>query len=203
MQWSVRAGRPEDARVLARLSLMAGHGYFEVLYRDLFPDRPLEDVIVERRSLNPASFGYYANWRAAVTDAGDVAGGINDFLPGEVAHFEYDPIVPGDTKAIFAPFDALDAHIENTLHIAMLAVFPEYRHYGIARGLIRAAIDRSRHAGVSAVSLLSFEQDERLVRYYESLGFQIVGRCPMIPHPLFQCDGNLVAMVMPVALGER
>lgn len=203
MQWSVRTGLPEDARVLARLSLMAGHGYIEVLYSGLFPDRRLEDVVVERRSLNPASFGYYGNWRVAVDEAGQAVGGINDFLPDEYADLEMDSIVPEENRMKMSAFSALDAHIEDTLHVNMLAVLPEYRHHGIAQGLIQVAADRSRRARLPALSLLTFEQDGRLVRYYERLGFRIVGRCPMIPHPLFQCDGNLVAMIMPVALAAR
>lgn len=203
MEWSVRTGRAEDSAILAKLSMMAGHGFVDVLYSGLFPGRPLEDVVVERRSLNPASFGYFGNWRVAVNEADQAIGGINDFLPDDFAEFELDPIVPEDRRAIIAPFGKLDAHIENTLHINMLAVLPEFRHHGIARGLLQTAVDRSRRAGLPALSLLTFEQDDRLVRYYESLGFRIMGRCPMIPHPLFQCDGNLVAMVMPVSLGER
>lgn len=177
---------------------MAGHGYIEVLYSGLFPDRNLDEVVVERRSLNPASIGYYGNWRVAVDETGQAVGAINDFLPDEYANLEMDYIVPQENRAILSAFSALDAHLENTLHVNMLAVLPEYRHRGIARGLMQVAADRSRCAGLPALSLLTFEQDKRLVRYYESLGFRIVGRCPMTPHPLFQCTGSLVAMVMTV-----
>ncbi len=198
MEWSIRPGIADDARSLAQLSLLAGHGFLDVLYRDLFPRREIEDVIVARRSLNHESVGYFKHWRVATNERDQVLGGVNDFLPQELEGTVMDPAVPDDRRAIFAPFQELDPYLENSVYINMLAVFPEFRHHGIARALVNDSCELARVAGLRAVSLLTFDEDERLVRYYESLGFVCADTRPVVQHEYFRHAGNVVAMVMPI-----
>ena len=198
MDWQIRSALLEDAHGLAELSLMAGHGFLNVLYENVFPGRRLEDIIVERRILKTGSMGHLRHWLVAAGTSGSVLGAVNFFSPEALDEIAADDAVPADRKVIFEPFQQLDSLTADSLHINMLAVFPEHRGHSIAEALVGRTIDIARAAGLPAVTLLTFEEDTRLVDYYHRLGFVTTGRSPVVPHQYFQHSGNIIAMSKPV-----
>jgi GNAT superfamily N-acetyltransferase len=197
--WMIRSAETGDERPLAQLSLMAGHGFLEVLYQGVFPGQTLEDVVMERRLRNPRSIGHIGHWRVAAAEDGSLLGAINAIAPDVVETIEADPEVPPERALIFTPFRALDPQTDNTYYINMLAVFPQHRHLGVARALVDDAVAMARQASQPAVTLLTFEEDNRLVQYYRRLGFEITGSQPVIPHPYFRHGGNILAMLLAVS----
>lgn len=75
------------------------------------------------------------------------------------------------TDGLFA--DAA-AHRPDGMYQAVfgLAVLPEYQRYGIGKALMRAFCSRAREAGRQGVILTC---KDRLIVYYETLGFQKLG----------------------------
>ena len=63
--------------------------------------------------------------------------------------------------------------VADELHIANLAVDPEYRHHGIAQKLVIAAIDQA--GSITFVYLEVRESNIAARRLYEKLGFQSMG----------------------------
>lgn len=59
-------------------------------------------------------------------------------------------------------------------YLDSLAVFPEYRGRGIARELIKAAVERAKEAGKPAGLLVS-KHNPKARELYESLGFKPIG----------------------------
>jgi len=63
-------------------------------------------------------------------------------------------------------------------------------------------IEEARKAGISAVSLISFDDDTRLINYYLGMGFSVIASRPIVPHECLLSTGNLVLMTSPVSPAE-
>ena len=86
-----------------------------------------------------------------------------------------------------------------SLYISGIATNPEYRNRGIGTGLMEQMITRARNLDLPKLSLLAFEQNQGAVRLYERLGFKIVDRNPVMPHPLIHYTGDVVLMTATVS----
>ncbi len=62
------------------------------------------------------------------------------------------------------------------IHITNLAMHPEWRRQGIARGFLRAILEDARRRGITLVLLEVRPNNAEALGLYEGLGFQIVGR---------------------------
>lgn len=68
--------------------------------------------------------------------------------------------------------------LEPEIHLLNLAVRPEYRRLGLARGLLTAMLECGRGAGVEAVFLEVRASNQPALNLYESLGFEAASRRP-------------------------
>ena len=66
--------------------------------------------------------------------------------------------------------------IGHEIHITNLAVHPEWRHRGMARQLLGAALIQGVARGVTLAFLEVRPSNTRALALYESLGFQVIGR---------------------------
>ena len=62
-----------DARALAEVCVMAGHGVMELFYEGLVPGKSVLDCVMARRILDRDSFATFRRWRVA-TDGGAILG---------------------------------------------------------------------------------------------------------------------------------
>lgn len=62
------------------------------------------------------------------------------------------------------------------LHITNIAVHPAARRQGIARRLLRTALDEARQRGVRLAALEVRPSNQEARALYESFGFRVVGR---------------------------
>ena len=81
---------------------------------------------------------------------------------------------------------------------ADMCLLEPHRHAGIGRKLIELAFAEAKKAGLSGVSLTTFEEDRRLVDYYRGFGFSVVASRPIVPHECVEFGGNLILMICPV-----
>lgn len=68
--------------------------------------------------------------------------------------------------------------LEPEIHLLNLAVRPEYRRLGLARGLMAAMLDCGRGAGADTVFLEVRASNRPALSLYESLGFEAASRRP-------------------------
>lgn len=67
-----------------------------------------------------------------------------------------------------------DDHDPGRAWLVAMWVHPEYRGSGVADALVRAVIDRAAQSGLQ-VSLRCMADNERALRFYRRLGFQVTG----------------------------
>ncbi len=104
---------------------------------------------------------------------------------------------PFDGSDVFAPYKYLEA--PDTWYICGVAVLPEFRGQGIGTGFMRLAREQARQHGYDRLSLVVFEENASALRLYQSLGYEIIDRAPIVPHPLIRCRGDALLVVAAAA----
>jgi len=84
-------------------------------------------------------------------------------------------------------FIGIEKNKENRFYIVRLAVLPEYRHLGLGRELVSFACSRIFESGGTAVSIEIIDDNSRLKRWYEQLGFVVTGIEKLDSFPLTLC----------------
>ena len=104
---------------------------------------------------------------------------------------------PFDGTDVFAPYKYLEA--PDTWYICGIAVTPEHRGRGIGKRLMQIAREQALDHGYDRLSLVVFEENTVAVRLYQHLGYEIIKRAPVVPHPLIRCSGGALLMVAPAS----
>jgi ribosomal protein S18 acetylase RimI-like enzyme len=157
-------------------------------------DRTPLDIGVERYAAEQGDYSYRNCWLAEV--AGRGAGALLSFpMPARDAADVVSP-PPFDGSDVFAPYKYLEA--PETWYICGIALLPEYRGRGIGTQLLRIAAQQARQHGYDRLSLVVFEENTGALRLYRRLGYQVIDRAPIVPHPLIRCRGDALLMVAPV-----
>ncbi len=103
------------------------------------------------------------------------------------------PAPPFDGTDVFAPYKYLEE--PDTWYICGIAVTPEHRGRGIGRELMQIAGNQAVEHGYDRISLVVFEENRAAVRLYKDLGYKVIKRAPVVPHPLIRCSGDALLMV--------
>jgi len=104
---------------------------------------------------------------------------------------------PFDGTDVFAPYKYLEA--PDTWYICGVAVLPKYRGHGIGTGLLQIAREQALAQGYKQLSLVVFEENAAAVRLYKRLGYEVIDRAPIVPHPLIRYGGDALLMVASVS----
>jgi len=104
---------------------------------------------------------------------------------------------PFDGTDVFAPYKYLEA--PETWYICGIAVTPEHRGHGIGKKLMQIAREQAQEHGYDWLSLVVFEENTVAVRLYQDLGYEIIKRAPVVPHPLIRCSGDALLMIAPAS----
>ena len=190
----VRAALKDDAVGLAQLAVMAGHGVVDLLYEGLVPGQGLIDTIVKRRIHRPGDTAELRRWRCASLPDGTLVGAINAMPYEETMVATPDPLIGSERSDPVAEVGMLEALCTGTYYINILAVFPSHRRHGAGRVLLDDAANRARELGLAALSLCTYESDEKLIAFYQASGFQITESRSVRSHPALGFGGNWVLM---------
>ncbi len=184
----LRPARREDSRAIAELYRMAGDGVADYVWTQLA--EPGESVLGAgtRRFARDDEAYSYQNCLIAEID-GKIAGMIHSYVMG-TPDPDWDPET---VEAVLRPYAELEA--PDSLYIAGVACYPEYRGRGLGTKLIARARERTRELGCTELSLIVFEQNESAVRLYQRLGFAIADRRAVVPHKLIHHTGEALLMV--------
>jgi ribosomal protein S18 acetylase RimI-like enzyme len=64
--------------------------------------------------------------------------------------------------------------VDHTLYIVVLNVFPEFQGQGIARRLIRGAIEQGQKQGCEVACVATTNDDIPALCFYQKMGFRLV-----------------------------
>jgi ribosomal protein S18 acetylase RimI-like enzyme len=193
LQSPLRRATRKDARALAELIEYAGHGIPGYLWsRSAKEGQPPIEVGIERVLREEANFSYR---NAVVADVdGRVAAMMLAYRLPEHTNVNLDEL-----PDLLRPLEELELKVPGTFYINALAAYPEYRGLGLGTRLLEAARTLASEAGCNELSLEVFEQNEGAVRLYERHGYQEIARLPVVPHPSYSYDGDVVLMTRNVA----
>ena len=94
------------------------------------------------------------------------------------------------------PYAELEA--PGSLYISGIAVAPDWRGQGLGTRLLAAARERARRLRCRALSLICFARNAGARRLYERLGFTVIDRREIVPHPMIHGTGEALLMTAPV-----
>ena len=180
-----------DVRHLARFAIMAHGGINEALYDGLVPGQSIERILEPKFSESSAT-GFYENHWIDEQD-GRVAGGMHAFPFDNWENNTPDPRVPEERYAVLQPFNDLPAH--GTYYVHALSTYPEFCRRGIAWSLLSLACEHAKEAAFTNISLYIFADNAGALALYEKMGFKVVGREPVVEHPLLRYTGEVCLMV--------
>ena len=188
---TIRQAAIGDGRHLARFAIMAHGGINEALYDGLVPDQSIEGVLEPSYSQSGVTAFYENQW--IDEQVGRVAGGMHAFSFDNWENDPPDPRIPEERYRILQPFINLPAH--GTYYVNALSTYPEFCRRGIASSLLSLACEHAKEAAFTKISLYVFADNVGALALYEKMGFKVVGREPIIEHPLVRYTGVVFLMV--------
>jgi ribosomal protein S18 acetylase RimI-like enzyme len=189
----LRRATRRDARTLAELSDIAGHGIPGYLWSQSAKEgQPPVEVGVERILREEANFSY-RNAVVAEVEGSVAALMLACPLP------EHSDVNLDEVPDLLRPLEELEQKVPGTFYINILATYPEFRGLGLGTKLLEAAPALASGAGCSELSLEVFEQNQGAVRLYERHGYREIARLPAVPHPSYPFEGDVVLMTRSAA----
>ena len=184
----LRRATRQDARAIAELSDLAGHGIPGYLWSQSAKEgQPSIEVGIERVLREDANFSY-RNAVVAEVDGRVAALMLAYPLP------EHSDVNLDEVPDLVRPLEELEQRVPGTFYINIIATYPEYRGMGLGTKLLEAAPALASGAGCSELSLQVFEQNEGALRLYERHGYREIARLPAVPHPSYPYEGYIVLM---------
>jgi ribosomal protein S18 acetylase RimI-like enzyme len=168
---------------------MAGEGipaYFWEQSRH--PEEGILDVGARNATSESDNFSY-RNMQLAIID-GRVAGMLLAYrLPESDEADDLD-----DYPAFIRPLIELEQCVPGSFYINMLATYPEFRNRGVGTTLMGLVDGLARNADCAESSVEVFRQNQRALDLYQRLGYAIVEKRPVVPHPCHPYQGEIVLL---------
>ena len=189
----LRRATREDCRQIAELMEITGEGIPTYLWSLSAKEgqQPL-DVGTERAAHEDANFSY-RNAVIAEHNGEVVAMVLAYRLPEAEEHANF-----AELPELLRPLVELELLVPRSFYINALATLPGYRGRGLGSELLEVANRLALEVGCDELSLEVFEQNAGAVRLYERHGYRIVARRPVVPHPCYPYDGDVVLMTRKV-----
>lgn len=176
----LRPGRRSDAAALADLVNFAGEGLPECVWAKMAaPGQSPKEVGCARAARDEGEFSY-RNAIMAEFDEDPCAGCLIGFRIAD----EPAPISE-DLPAMFRPLQELENMALGTWYVNVLAVYPDYRNFGLGSVLLEnaetiARDTRPNNAGHHMLSIIVSDANSGAMRLYERCGFIFAGMRPMV-----------------------
>lgn len=151
------------------------------------------DIGADNYSSNEGDYSYRNCFIAE--QSGQLAGMLLSFAMNARESGDVVSAPPFDGTDVFAPYKYLEE--PDSWYICGVAVTPEHRGRGIGRELMNIARMQAVKHGYDQLSLVVFEENTPAIRLYQDLGYKVIKRAPIVPHPLIRCNGEALLMVAP------
>ncbi len=191
MSVQIRDARVSDIPHLAYVWMQAGGGVFDAIYEGAIPGRETNLIIEHVFSwLNATSS--FRNWRILESD-GEVVGALHGYRAEAGEQDPEDPLAREDRMHLLTPFVEL-CPPAGSYYVCAVALYTGSRGRGYGSQLMRAAECAARSMGLTRTSLHVFEENALAVSLYKELGYEELGRSPVVPHSLIRYEGELLLM---------
>ncbi len=184
----LRPATPADCRAIAKLYRIASDGVADYIWSKLADaGEDILDVGQRRYARTDTAFSYQ---NCTMIEAnGQILGMLSAFPmcvdPAAVPDPDPDPVL--------APYAALEE--DKSYYICGVALFPAFRGRGLGTRLMAHAEGLARERTLAKLSLIVFEKNTGAKRLYDRLGYRVVARAAIVPHPLIHLDGDALLMV--------
>lgn len=183
----------QDSRFIAQMIALASDGIACIEWQQEADAAGVDALDIGARNYASDEGDYsYRNCWIARNQADEPVGMVLSFAITEANRSVDAHPPPYRDDEIFAPYMYLEA--VNSWYICGVAVIPGYRGRDIGRQLLHRAMEDGKRAGFTNVSLIAMAGKTHLVAYYESLGFRITRRAPVVEHPLIDAHGDALLM---------
>ena len=187
-----RPATADDSRFIASMIELSSDGIASLEWQEESENTPGLDAMDIGSRQYAGADGDYSYRNCVIAQAQAPVGMILSFpITAENLSTDAKP-PPYAADDIYAPYKYLEA--ENSWYICGVAVVPEYRKFGIGRRLIEMSLEQGRQRGFDNASLIAMASKTRLIAFYESLGFVITRRAPIVEHPGIRASGDAVLM---------
>ncbi len=85
-------------------------------------------------------------------------------------------------------------NVPKLYHVNALSTYPEFCRRGIASSLLSLACEQAKEKAFTEISLYVFSENVGALELYEKFGFKVVGREPVVEHPLIFYTGEVFLM---------
>jgi ribosomal protein S18 acetylase RimI-like enzyme len=175
-----RPATPEDAPVIAQLTLLAADGLVDFLFDDLVPHCSNQELLCSMIMSETGEVSY-RNVEVAV---------VNDRVVGMAQTYSAEKHRITEEMRAFFPQERLqlledffNSRVEGSLFLDTLAISPPYQGQGIGSQLIARVQQKARNLGYPSVSLIAWTHNQSAIRLYQRQGFQPVKSIQIEPHP--------------------
>jgi ribosomal protein S18 acetylase RimI-like enzyme len=193
-----RPAQKKDSRFIAEMIDVSSDGISLIDWTEAAQavgNKTALDIGAEKYSSDKGDYSYRNCYIAE--QSGRLAGMLLSFAmntrePGDIVSAP-----PFDGTDVFAPYKYLEE--PDSWYICGVAVTPEHRGRGIGRELMQIARMQAIKHSYARLSLVVFEENSRALRLYQDLGYMVIKRAPVVPHPLIRCSGDALLMVSPTS----
>ena len=189
-----RPAQPRDSRFIAEMIDVSSDGIALIDWMETAQavgNKTALDVGAENYASDEGDYSYRNCFIAE--RSGQLVGMLLSFA---MRAREPDVIVlapPFDGTDVFAPYKYLEE--PDSWYICGVAVTPDHRGRGIGREFMQIARKQAIRHGYDRLSLVVFEENSTAIGLYQSLGYKVIKRAPIVPHPLIRCSGDALLMV--------
>ena len=190
---NIRKATKDDCRTIAELGLIAGEGIPAYFWEQ---SKSADEDLLDAGARNAASDSENFSWRNAHLAVIDnrVAGMLLAYrLPDSENADSLD-----EYPEFIRPLIELEQCVPGSFYINMLATYPEFRNQSIGTNLMGIVDRLAKEAGCSLASIEVFEENAGALRLYQRLGYTIMEKRPVIPHPCHPYHGEIVLLTRPV-----
>ncbi len=193
-----RMGEERDARAIAKLYNMANNGLSEAWWtRQARMGESWLDVFA-RDIKEPSSIAYFA--RAVIAEVGDkIAGLLIAFPQEQVPPPEMLAALPSSEISILE----LRRLAEGSLYIAVVAVEPDYRGYGIAHNFVDMCMNLAEGAGMKEAFGIIHENNSEWLESFLRRGFAEKARRDVGDHVYYPSGSKWVLVTRQIETQEK
>lgn len=169
---AITPARIEEAQHFVELALMSGRGFLEVLFEDQ-SRKILEALYIEKGNLFSHECCMFAKF------GNHIAGMVLAYPYEYSAKFRLrtgflliKEMGISSVPRLLSVDRVIGKHGKNEFYISNLAVYPDFRNKGLARGLLQYCFEAAKRAFSTKVTLDVEEENEVAIKLYTKMGFQ-------------------------------